>query len=506
MKHLIILPDGTELFSGEETVNAIQSVTITQTVNSEENLTLGSVCAGMMEAKVITPGGGLSLTAGDEITLYRVQDDGRTQIGRFILEKPTRTSANAMKLTAFDAVTKLDKDLSTWLAQLDAWPYTLFELAGLVCQQCGVNLENEQIPNGDFYVQRFSADGVTGRDLMGWIGQAAGRFCIATADGNMKFDWYKENPKTIGGDYWYYQNGLSFEDYSVEKIARVQIRQTAEDIGTSYPDVAGNTYVIEGNPLLAAVDSQILLPVAQSLYEQLKDVTYTPARVTIPASPEIGAGDIVSVTDVNGVTFSVYVMRKKTASGRDTLECTGTAERESTMVVSNQTIRQYMGKVLNLSMTVDGIKAENKDMQGNLASVQLALDGIDGRVVQNSEDTGALKSDVADLKLSAQSLQLSFQNIVDNGTAKVTTSTGYTLDADGLKIKKSGQQMENKLDDTGMVVTRNDTPILKATAEGVEATDVRVNNYLIVGNCRFEDYTNGTDSRRTACFFTGEGG
>jgi hypothetical protein len=176
------------------------------------------------------------------------------------------------------------------------------------------------------------------------------------------------------------------------------------------------------------------------------------------------------------------------------------------MVVSNQTIRQYMGKVLNLSMTVDGIKAENKDMQGNLASVQLALDGIDGRVVQNSEDTGALKSDVADLKLSAQSLQLSFQNIVDNGTAKVTTSTGYTLDADGLKIKKSGQQMENKLDDTGMVVTRNDTPILKATAEGVEATDVRVNNYLIVGNCRFEDYTNGTDSRRTACFFTGEGG
>ena len=80
-----------------------------------------------------------------------------------------------------------------WLAGLEEWPYTLLDLASQVCTQCGVALENEEIPNGDFYVQKFSADGVTGRDLMRWIGQVSGRFCVATADGNLRFDWYKEN-------------------------------------------------------------------------------------------------------------------------------------------------------------------------------------------------------------------------------------------------------------------------------------------------------------------------
>ena len=45
MKHLIILPDGTELFSGPETVNAIQRVTLTQQVNTGTELTMGAVCA-----------------------------------------------------------------------------------------------------------------------------------------------------------------------------------------------------------------------------------------------------------------------------------------------------------------------------------------------------------------------------------------------------------------------------------------------------------------------------
>lgn len=503
MKHLIILSDGTELFSGGETENAIQSVEITQTVNSGEELTLGSVCAGMVEATLIAPGGGLSLAAGEEITLYRVREDARTKIGVYILEKPTKVSANSMKLMGFDYTQKLDKDLSLWLAQLDAWPYTLLDLANQVCAQCGVTLENEEIPNGDFYVQKFSADGVTGRDLMRWIGQVSGRFCTATAEGSLKFDWYREKTGVIGRDYWYYQNGLKFEDYAVGRIARVQIRQTAEDVGTSYPDTTGNTYVIEGNPLLSATDGEVLLPVAQKLYEQLQDVTYTPARVTVSADFGISAGDILQVTDANGAAFPMYVMKKKYSAGRDTLECTGSARRESTMAVNNQTIRQYMGKVLNLSMTVDGIRAENKDMQGNLAALQLDLSGIEGRVEQSTKDADTLKSDIADLELSAQELRLSFQDIVENGTAKVTTSTGYTFDQDGLQIRKDGQQMENRLDHEGMVVSRSGTAILKATAAGVEATDVRVNNYLMVGNCRFEDYTNGTDSKRTACFFIG---
>ena len=496
MLHKIVLSDGTVISSGISGENAIVSVSLTRQVNTEENLQAGAVCAAMMEATVMVPEGEL-FTAGEEVSLYQEEE----MVGLFRLEKPEKVKDGLFRLTAYDRVTLLDKDLSGWLANLDGWPYTLVDLAGLTCQQCGVVLENGEIPNGDYYVQKFSGEGITGRQIMAWIGQAAGRFCFATQQGSLRFDWYRENPKIIGEDPWYYQGGLSFEEFVTAPIERVQIRQNETDVGTFYPDTMGNTYVIQGNPLLCALDKESLLPVAQTLYEGLKDISYTPCTVSVPWDKDIRAGDIVHVKDAGGKVFKFYVMEQKTAGGRDTLRCSGTPRRDSTAAVNNQTLRQYMGKVLNLSATVDGLQTENKNVQGDFSKLTLDVEGIAGQVEKVAEDGEGLKKDVADLKLSAQSLQLQFQSLREDGVDKVTTATGYTFDGEGLKISKSGQQMENKLDDHGMTVSRSGTPILKATAEGVEATDVKVNNFLMVGRSRFEDYAGGT---RTACFYLGE--
>lgn len=91
------------------------------------------------------------------------------------------------------------------------------------------------------------------------------------------------------------------------------------------------------------------------------------------------------------------------------------------------------------------------------------------------------------------------------GVSKIATSTGYTFDDEGLHIHKSGSDITNRLDETGMQVLRNagtemETVMLRADADGVVATDVKVRNYLIVGNhARLEDY----GEKRTACFWLG---
>lgn len=77
---LIVLPDGTEIFSGPGSGPKIQSSTIKQMVNDSQELTIGSVCASMFECTLLNPGGELSVAAGDEITVYRVNGAGR--IGR----------------------------------------------------------------------------------------------------------------------------------------------------------------------------------------------------------------------------------------------------------------------------------------------------------------------------------------------------------------------------------------------------------------------------------------
>lgn len=166
-------------------------------------------------------------------------------------------------------------------------------------------------------------------------------------------------------------------------------------------------------------------------------------------------------------------------------------------------------------ITLGVLQSNNGQFRVNLETGEISIGGyatsneignVQNTVGRAFADIANVKSDIEKVSENTNSLTISVNGILENGVTKVATSTGYTFDQDGLKIRKAGQQMENKLDDTGMVVSRSGTPILQATAAGVEATDVKVNNYLIVGNCRFEDYTNGTDSRRTACFFTGEGG
>lgn len=87
---------------------------------------------------------------------------------------------------------------------------------------------------------------------------------------------------------------------------------------------------------------------------------------------------------------------------------------------------------------------------------------------------------------------------------QVTTRTGYTFNTDGLLIFRSGEEIKNLLDNTGMYITRSGTEILTANNEGVSAINLTARQYLIVGaNSRLEDYSNGTDSNRTACFYIG---
>lgn len=91
----------------------------------------------------------------------------------------------------------------------------------------------------------------------------------------------------------------------------------------------------------------------------------------------------------------------------------------------------------------------------------------------------------------------------------VTTQTGYTFNQDGLTIYKSGEDIKNLLDNKGMSVSRivgsEEEAILTADTNGVDAINLTARQYLIVGsNSRFENYDNGTDSHRTACFYIGE--
>ena len=368
LRTILILPDGREVSSGIQSQTAIRTAKLTQCVNHGQELAPGAACADMLEIELQTPEGDMQIHAGDELTVYKEDAAGtRHKLGIFITEKPTRATANTLRLTAYDRVTKLDKDLTDWLAGLDGWPYTLLTFAGMVCEACGLTLITDSIPNADYPIRAFSAWGITGRKLMQWAGQIAGRFCRATPDGEIEFAWYTPSDVTITpeGERFYFQNGLSYENYQVAPIEKVQLRLTEDDIGVIWPEESGekNTYIISGNYLLTTDHTDTLIPVAQTLFEQLKTMTYTPCTVQIPAGMDIRAGHTVSVTDKNGKTFPAYVMTVTQSGQVQTLECTGSPRRDSTSAVNGEQYQALSGRVLEISKKVEGLSVTAKKIE-----------------------------------------------------------------------------------------------------------------------------------------------
>lgn len=823
IRNLLVLPTGEELFSGAVEENAISGVKLTQCVNTQDELCPGAVCASMLEASVIVQKP-LSLNAGDEVVLYTVSDSGkRQQEGIFIAEKPVWESAHRYTLTAYDRVSRLDKDLTSWLAELTGWPYYLLDFAHMVCTQCGVELLNEEIPNGEYPVQAFSAEGITGRQLMQWIGQAAGRFCRATTDGRLEFAWYQETGKAVGpgekiiqagpaktvvldglqegeqlqvisevnpnftgkksikltqtgrnildlqsngvyhsnavgstrhkltitdtgiridvtnglsyadnsiwgfcigtaeelagktltlsadfttsltgqaakpflgfyeadvdpvytprenfsgymggclisapysalsyrfgegvrdvtytvtgketqkyiavlfrmshssrittkpGDWtqwdniqveyndtatpyqpyyyeeftrsfsavyggslnwntgeltvtydkilsyageevpdgwtsntgslttgaqvvyplekprvirlepqqikaldgrnflWsstgnttagfhqdhYYRDTLQFEDYAVTPIEKVQIRLTEADVGAVYPDdpEKTNAYILSGNYLLTNADAEALESVAQVLYEEIKDISYTPCRLEVPASAGIKAGDVVTVTDRNGRQITVYVMDRSVSGQRCTLSCSGSPRRDSTTAVNRQTYQALSGKVLELRTDIEGLRLQHRDAQGDHASLAVTVEGIAAEVSRQKSSEENILKQLTDIQQTAEAVSIQVQSLHDQGADKIKTAMGYTFDDTGLRISRTDAPVSNLLDHTGMYVECDGQTVLQANDDGVEAVNITVRSYLTVGNhSRFETYNNGRSAQRTACFFRG---
>ena len=341
LKTIIKLPDGTEISSGANHRNAIQSVTLTECVNSGEDLILGSTCCNALEVTLITPEGGLSLQAGTEVTVYKEDGTARKDVGVFILEKPTRPTARTMKITGYDRVSKLDKDLSAWLSGLEEWPYPLTTFAGMVCEACGLEYKPSAVINGDFPVQQFTRSTVTGRQIMRWLGEICARFCQATPDGKIEFAWYADSGKAItaGGEIYCFQKGLSYEDYETAKVDAVQLRLANSNDGALWPEAAGavNSYIITGNAILNLQITESLRPVLANIQAAVADVSYTPCKVSIPANMDIRAGNTVRITDKNGKNITAYVMTKTQTGQKDTLECTGSRMRNTTAAVNNKT-------------------------------------------------------------------------------------------------------------------------------------------------------------------------
>ncbi len=440
LQPILTLPSGTELKGGSPG-SAVKSLTLHTAVNAGQEFTIGSAFSDYIEAEIwADPDGSLQITAGDALTYYRQDDAGsRTKVGVFYAEKPTRTKRNSYKVTAYDTMSKLDADFSGWLhANQAQFPKTIWQLVQLACQRAGVTLASSSLPiNGSYSVQAFYADDLTCRQIISWAAEAAGCYAHMNADGKLQFLTYTDKRRTVkitpdgaSNSTAYYADSLSYEDYTVKAIEKVQIRQSDSDVGVIYPDstTATNTYAVQGNLLLTTGTEANLKTVAQNLYNVLKSVTYTPCKVSVPSGSGLTCGKIVHVKDARGREFDTYLMSATISSGKASFESVGSASRESSSAVNSQSYKNLTGKMLEIKTSVDGLEVKASDLTGKYTDLKATVDGLSSEVKKGTKITGG-----GNLILGSES----FKNAAlqgggtveynDDGSATVTNSNSLKI-------------------------------------------------------------------------------
>lgn len=226
-------------------------------------------------------------------------------------------------------------------------------------------------------------------------------------------------------------------------------------------------------------------------------------------------GDRVALVDKNGTTVYSYILNDSYEYSGGFKETTSWSyEKEQTESVAPTTIGE---KINQTYARIDRVNNEivlltsSVDEQGDSIS-QLVMSGdsirssVESLITDTQSTLDGVNKELSSLakkveaSMTEEQVQLIVSQSLGDGVDKVTTSTGFTFDDDGLHIKKSSSDMESLLDEKGLTVSRRGTEMLSATSEGVSARNLSAQEFLRIENVRFERY----NRVRMGCFWVGE--
>lgn len=162
---------------------------------------------------------------------------------------------------------------------------------------------------------------------------------------------------------------------------------------------------------------------------------------------------------------------------------------------------------------LSSIRSETKTISETVTSLQLGTDSINASVKSLEQTvvdtTNGLANDMTllqeqvDLAMTSEDVKIEIEKKLIDGVNKVSTTTGFTFDEDGLNISKSDSEMKTQITEDGMKIYKNDDIMLTANNQGVDAKNLHATTYLIIGeNSRMEDFIED-GAKRTAVFWIG---
>ena len=442
-----------------------ESLQITEALSSDEDLVFGS-CEGA-ELQITVADVTQDIT-NREFTLTVEIGGYEMALGIYTVKSFVRQSdRRKRKITAYDRMSWFNVDVANWYNNL-SFPMTLKTFRDSLCDHIGIAQNDATLLFDSMELTKtIEPQQISGTDVLSAICEINGCFGHVDKTGALTYvqlqqtglypseTLYPEEtlyPSEFGGDGMptetvsTYKQPMTYEDYLVEGIDSLVIRQEEGDVGANVGE-GNNTYAIEGNFLVYGKSGQELLSIAQSLLPYISGRVYRPVSLDCNCMPWLEVGDAIIVPTKDDIV-ETFVM-KRTISGcqamRDKIESTGSQTREEQFTIQRQ-ITQLEGKSAVIVKTIEGVSATVTDLaESTSAQFELTAQQISSEVTRATEAEGQLSSRITQtaeqisLKVSKGDVtsELNSELTITGNSINLTTGH-FTINAANMTVDAQG--------------------------------------------------------------------
>lgn len=360
---------------------------LTENLCSELQLKFGSCEASSIEFKISnieTPLKDNVLTVSEAIGgntdvhfsfgVYKVYSDVPTADRRY------------RQVKAYDLMYDIiNAEVSDWYNKIlpnDDSTVTLKQFRTSFIEYFGLQQESVTLVNDNMIVQKtIEPSSISGRDIITAICEINGCFGHIGRDGKFHYVFL---PKSFDNVEQTPYISCNYEDFEVQPITKLQIRQEENDIGAIIGN-GDNTYIIEDNFLIYGKSASDLKTIAQNVFSVIQGISYRPFSADIKGNPCTEVGDAIQIYDARNDKYINSYVLNRTLKGVQALRDSFTAQGEEKYIEQvnsvQRDIKQIRGKTNVLERTVEETKSTITDVEKNLQSeIKQTADEINLRI------------------------------------------------------------------------------------------------------------------------------
>lgn len=412
--------------------------------------------------------------------------------------EPVQEKVN-IKLECYDIKYKLD---TLYVSSNHSFPCTLKEWRNSIFDECEVIYDNLDFPNSDLVLQTepYVESGASNRQVISMIAQAGASFVITDENDKFYFYWFTNTIHEIND--W---TELTTEKETSKAINCVVLGREGGDDYT-YPTEQPNTPVvlrINNNYILDPQDTESTTDLRSTtivpIYERVNNfsfIKYSIKSEFVNNKLLIKLGDKVKYVDIwgnslvslvmsiklswlgndweNSENYSVYLSADEISEtsedfnySKNTKEKLLEVERKTDKNAGKiedtiKSVNVLEEKNANFTIEMDKISTSVSETTSKLTETDNKISNVNNKLNDYAtvESVKTISNRVEENITATEKNTEIITKIEENGVTKLDTKTGFTMDADGFHVDKSGAPTSSIVDETGIKVvdkTTNET-------------------------------------------------